>query len=376
MKRYVSLICGVLFACLGINAQHIVTFDFTTEESIKSYYPAYSETSRDFKKITTPSPVVIKSSFSDNKSGFYLINNNVGQMRVYKSDAITISVQEGNTIQSLKFIGGNLAYLQYNNKDIAGGGVKECTLTNFTNGESVKLSSRASSANISKIIVTYSDASNMLSLSQKNDNYSLLTSFLGKKTTVTLVDRKLSSTYWNTFCVPFDVDANLVKTVFGENTEIREFSSVQNSTLLFTKTDHLEAGKGYLIKADVNSPKFTDVTISTASPIDQTIQGCSFVGTFGTYEMATDGTELFFDSEDKLYKPIESDKIIYGFRAFVKTRQPGAKVHLVDQTTRIGKINSDVGDENAVYSISGVRMNNEKLPEGIYIRNGRKIIIR
>ncbi len=376
MIRSLLLLCGVLFACLGINAQHVVTFDFTTEESIRSYYPAYSETSRDFKKITTASPVVIKSSFFNaKKSGFYLINN-VGQMRIFAKDTIMISVQEGNTIQSLKFIGGNLAYLQYNNIDIAGGGVRECILTDFTNGESVKLSSRAGFTYISKIIVTYNSTADMLSLSQKNDNYSLLTSFLGKKTTVTLVDRKLSPTYWNTFCVPFDVDANQVKSVFGDNAEVREFSSVQNSTLLFTKTDHLEAGKGYLIKADVNSPKFTDVTISTASPIDQTIQGCSFVGTFGTYEMATDGTELFFDSEDKLYKPIESDKIIYGFRAFVKTRQPGAKVHLVDQTTGIGKINSDVGDENAVYSISGVRMNNEKLPEGIYIRNGRKIIIR
>ncbi len=372
MKRYVSLICGVLLALLGTNAQNVVTFDFTTEESIKSYYPACSETAHDFERITV-SPVVIESSFTNHQSGFWLITR---QMKVYRSDAITVSIQEGCTIQSIKLIGGNLAYLRYNNKDIAGGGVKEFTLTDFTDNKSVKLSSRANSANISKIIVTYADASDMLSLFQNNDNLSLLNSYLGRKTTVTLADRKLSSAYWNTFCVPFDVDASLVKSVFGDSAEIREFSLVRNSTMLFAKTDHLEAGKAYLIKANVESPKFTDVTISKTVPIEQTIQGYSFIGTFGTYEMATDGTELFFYSEDKLYKPRESDKTIYGFRAFIRTRQAGAKICLVDQTAGIDKIESNLTKNNVVYSISGLRMNNENLPGGVYIKNGKKIVIR
>ena len=375
MKRSVSLICGVLFTLLGMNAQNVVTFDFTTESAIKSYYSDYSETSHDFKRITTASPVVIESSFTNANSGFWLIKN-VGQMRVYKGDAITISVQEGCTIQSIKFMGRYLAYLQYGNKDIAGGGVEECTLTDFTNGESVKLSSRASSANISKIIVTYADASDNLSLFQNADNESVLTGYLGKRATVTLSDRKLVSAYWNTFCLPFDVDANQVRSVFGENAEIREFSSVQNSTMFFTKTDHIEAGKAYLLRADAASPRFTDVVISKATPVEQTIQGYSVIGTFGNYEMKTDGTELFFYSEDKLCKPIESDKIIYGFRAFVRTVQAEAKVCLVGQTTGIEKIKLDPTINNAVYSISGLRMDNENLSRGIYIKNGKKIVIR
>ena len=375
MKRYVSSICLLLFALLGINAQDVVTFDFTTEEAIKSYYPDYSGTSHDFKRITTVSPVVVESSFNSANSGFWVIKAG-GQMRVYKGDAITISVQEGCAIQSIKLIGGSLSYLQYNKKNLGEGNVKEYILTDFTDNKSVKLSSRASFAYISKIIVTYAGASDKLSLFQNNDNLSLLTSYLGKKATITLADRKLFSTYWNTFCVPFDVDASQVKSVFGTDAEIREFSSVRNSTLLFTKTDHLEAGKAYLIKADVESPKFMDVTISKTAPIEQTIQGYSFIGTFESYEMKTDGTELFFCSEDKLYKPMESDKVIYGFRAFVRTWQTGAKICFVDQTTKIGKIKSDLTKNNAVYSISGLGINNENLPRGLYIQSGKKFVIR
>ena len=373
MKRYVSCILGFWFSILGISAQNIATFDFTIEGVVKKYYPGYSEDSRDFKKIRL-SPVVIESSFVNANSGFWLIKNK-GQMRIFKKDAITISVQEGYSIQSIRFIGGNLPYLQYNSKNFPEDSTKQCTLMNFADTKSVRLSSRGFFAYIYKIIVTYSGEPNTLLLSQNNDNQALLHTYLGKKVTATLVGRKLSSAYWNTFCVPFDVDVNQVKAVFGENVEIREFSSVRNSTLLFTKTTYLEAGRAYLIKVDVDNPTFADVIIKMASPIVQTIQGYSFIGTFGSYEMATDGTELFFYSEDKLYKPIVSDKIIYGFRAFIKTGQAEAKVAFVDQATKIDK--KAMGkEEDVVYSISGIKMNGGNLPSGIYIKNGKKFVVK
>lgn len=106
MKRYVSCILGFWFSILGISAQNIATFDFTIEGVVKKYYPGYSEDSRDFKKIRL-SPVVIESSFVNTNSGFWLIKNK-GQMRIFKKDAITISVQEGYSIQSIRLIGGKL----------------------------------------------------------------------------------------------------------------------------------------------------------------------------------------------------------------------------------------------------------------------------
>ena len=53
------------------------------------------------------------------------------------------------------------------------------------------------------------------------------------------------------------------------------------------------------------------------------------------------------------------------------------EVLLMDATYNgIGEMKTAMHVDNAVYNLQGVRMNADSLPRGIYIKNGKKIVIR
>ena len=53
------------------------------------------------------------------------------------------------------------------------------------------------------------------------------------------------------------------------------------------------------------------------------------------------------------------------------------EVLLMDATyNSIGEMKTAMHVDNAVYNLQGVRMNADSLPRGIYIKNGKKIVIR
>jgi hypothetical protein len=78
----------------------------------------------------------------------------------------------------------------------------------------------------------------------------------------------------------------------------------------------------------------------------------------------------------------ESQKTVEPFRAYfvTYTSNSNAKLNIGfndDETTGISNLNVTKGDNSAIYSIDGVRMNGSSLnnlPKGIYIKNGKKII--
>lgn len=147
----------------------------------------------------------------------------------------------------------------------------------------------------------------------------------GKRATAVLSNRILfKDNTWNTLCLPFALD-DLTGTPLQDAT-VKTLSQAaydeQSGTLTLTFSEPLnaiEAGKPYLVKwdadADITSPVFPDVTISSTVNNIQT-QYIDFIGcTTPVVLAANDNTRLFLSTDNQLYWPDE-DVTVNACRAY------------------------------------------------------------
>ena len=195
---------------------------------------------------------------------------------------------------------------------------------------------------------------------------------------------------WNTLCLPFAVaDA---KTAF-DGAELREVDT-QNShdnTIVFKEATAIEAGKPYLIKwANSSSDavnvekKFEGVTlVAAATPVVVKEGGISFNGFYKmTAASELGGTSVAaIGAGNKLFKVTEGK--MKGFRAaFVLSSgaKPSAFQVVIDGTTTgIEDLVIDgVKANGRVYNLNGQYVGNSLngLQPGLYIQNGKKIVVK
>jgi len=79
-------------------------------------------------------------------------------------------------------------------------------------------------------------------IDQNEDNSTTITSNKGIENNIIQVTRTLSKDYWNTFCLPFNVDKDSVK-LYLNDPELREFTGkVDGTTMLFKDATEIKAG--------------------------------------------------------------------------------------------------------------------------------------
>lgn len=209
------------------------------------------------------------------------------------------------------------------------------------------------------------------------------------------LQRTLSKDYWNTFCVPFALDAEQVAQYFGEGTQLRTYEgNCNNNIVYFATVDNIEAGKPYIMKpgnAVVKNPTFEGVSM-VATGLDkkgnpQAVGDASTVQMKGIYNqilLKTDRTELFLGDNDLFYYPIEDidARTIGGLRAYFIVPQgtdiKKLRANLDGTPTSLGTI-FDTEESNApVYNLQGQCVGNSlrALKSGIYIQNGKKVVVK
>lgn len=225
-------------------------------------------------------------------------------------------------------------------------------------------------------------------IDQNEDNSTTITSNKGIENNIIQVTRTLSKDYWNTFCLPFNVDKDSVK-LYLNDPELREFTGkVDGTTMLFKDATEIKAGNPYIIKPkkDVVNPIFRNVTITEVEPktITDETGNYAFVGAYSPTELKTDGTELLLGDKDNLYKPSTNDKKINGMRAFFRiknashTKQSQYNISLDGTTTIVLHNTNDIPSKTheRVYTLDGRQVySTSNLKTGIYIKNGRKIYV-
>lgn len=264
-------------------------------------------------------------------------------------------------------------------------------------GSAFTVTSGTNALAISKIEITPNavDETETLTL------YESATNTLVAKTGVNVtLKRSMVENEWNTICLPFNVTAEQAKTAFGEGVMIAQLNkNSSGNKLSFSSVDAIVASTPYLIKPTIAAPadgyKFEGVTINddgkgnVAPNRVNTNSYLAFVGIYNTVDVTNNVIEVlnnnyyaaFLGANNTIFKAKNDGGKMKGFRAYFAIPNNVAAsalcVMVNGTTTSIKSINGAVVESNApVYNLQGQRVDGNNLTPGIYIKAGKKFVVR
>lgn len=209
------------------------------------------------------------------------------------------------------------------------------------------------------------------------------------------VRRTIKGGEWSTLCLPFAMSEQQVKDVFGETVQLGNFQGYEvrdgGSTIVvkFEQETSIAANHPYIIKTDINITSFSVGSVEVI-PVDKPAinygtdqQPSAMVGTYvnGT----TVGYGCLFLNGGKFWYST-GRTITKGYRAWfqfadvlplLENGHTDARI-VIDfdgssETTTIGRVTAS-GMSSPAYDLGGRRRG--QLSKGVYIENGKKIIIK
>lgn len=207
------------------------------------------------------------------------------------------------------------------------------------------------------------------------------------------LNRKLVKGAWNTICLPFDVSEDQAKSAFGADVRIAALNAEsKGNTLVFEdkKAEGIKAAVPYLImpsevKAD-NQYEFYNVDIKAGDAGQAaTLDGFAFKGIYNKVDITQDinnseSYAAFLGANNTLFKA-KSGTTTKGFRAYFaipnSTTTSALRVVVDGNATSIKNINCGVVEsDDAVYNLQGQRVDAHNLMPGLYIKAGKKFVVR
>lgn len=191
---------------------------------------------------------------------------------------------------------------------------------------------------------------------------------------------------YNTVCLPFALTANQVNTAFGTGTEVYTFyensESEQSVSLNFTKGDgSISANVPVLVKTTAASTEQVFNGVQVVAPTEDAKVVGKYVDYVGVYNPTTLANGDFFlatkDGVQQIFQSEGKNDTVKGFRAYFqkKTDAPVKAALFIDGVaTAIEGINADANNDATIFNLAGQRVN--KAQKGIYIVNGKKVIVK
>jgi hypothetical protein len=213
--------------------------------------------------------------------------------------------------------------------------------------------------------------------------------------------RTLQPDSYNTLALPFSM-------AIPDGWDVKELASSSfksttgELTLNFSDANTIEAGKPYLVKISgseaITLTGYDDVIIGNAIP-NTTTDAVNFIPTLGkTLVTGPTGDDesnpeavLYLGANNKLHHPtvvnISTDEASYikGFRAYFQLKEGAAagaraySINLGDGSTGVSSLTPDPspkGVGSGYYSLDGRKLNGQPTVKGVYIKNGKKIVIK
>ena len=210
---------------------------------------------------------------------------------------------------------------------------------------------------------------------------------------------------WYTLCLPFALTADDIKTTF-KDALFNEFESVSVNAqgvaqLKFKKVTETKAGVPYMVlprRTTVEKPVFNNKTIEKTTPqtITRTCEASDgetlsykFIGVYDPTVVSGEnnvrfvggnqGTELLIPDGKGTMKGLRAYFVFPNSSEGIITQ---AKLNIDDDSTTgiisINAINANHSNETNIYTLSGqqVSKNPKTLKPGIYIKHGKKIMVR
>lgn len=226
--------------------------------------------------------------------------------------------------------------------------------------------------------------------------------------------RTFTTKQWNSLILPVDMTADQVKAAFGADAKIARFNRLEDKWIYFDmQADnnlHIEKNVPYIIKP-TKQPTAVNRTYNVGGENTKHINGLVYTVTGIAYDNQTaklqhDDTEntngmIHYGSyENPTVVPADSyilhrsgnmvhtavdHKNIKSYRTWLRETTPSGETlqMRVEQndgpSTGIKVIEETAKNANAVYNVSGIRMNGnntDNLPKGVYIINNKKVVIK
>lgn len=233
---------------------------------------------------------------------------------------------------------------------------------------------------------------------------------------------------WNTICLPITLTNEQVKKTFGDNTVVAEFVDVikaasdDGNVLRFkTTTEGIQAGVPYIImlkddygnNVSLNAPYteetynnsyydeyvsdktkgyylVEDVTLPSVGNLPAlqkiTHDHYTFVGNYNSMNISENNKVLYISNNAFRYKNAGTTTNSTGYRAYFivdnQISESGlskSMTFIFDETTGIISCRENTGESHqAVYDLMGrlVGDSNHALPAGIYIKGGKKFVVK
>ena len=293
-------------------------------------------------------------------------------------------------VRAYATVGGNITY----------GDVKEVKLSSLKSGLMMV-------ANLEAFEPGFDDAltevqNSILILDEMTDNSEVLTERDGDEATVTL-KRKLVAGSWNTLAVPFNVSSDMLDhltSTYGMSVKQLAGTSLENDgkTLMLNFTDATEmvAGTPYLVKVssdyDFSARALPNVEVSQELNPVQT-DYADFIPTLGkTLVTGPEGNEddaeavLFVAANNTLKNPTvvnnpeQESSYMKGFRAYFQLKNLPAEartfaLNIGGEATSIISTTDNTDNTDSVYDLQGRKVDNAAT-KGVYIQNGRKVVVK
>ena len=212
--------------------------------------------------------------------------------------------------------------------------------------------------------------------------------------TITL-DRKVYSG-WNTFCVPFALTQAQLEKAYGNGAVAKYLSGVTTdgaaATLHFTPEEKggIEANKAYLLHVTNNvteAKTFSGVTLQRAGTCTTTVSADNgdyiFQGILAPTALETNDRQYFLNSAGTYFVlPLDNTSQLKATRAYIIVPKAAGSAQgrqysfdFNGTTTAIDNVTVSGMEDGAWYTISGIRVN-RPTAKGVYIHNGRKVIVK
>ena len=236
-----------------------------------------------------------------------------------------------------------------------------------------------------------------ITLADAADNSSAIREWNGSVADVTLTGRTLyKDGDWNTLCLPFDValagstleGATLMEldtegTYNGKQTGLANDGTLY---LYFKTATSIEAGKPYIIKwasgSNIENPVFTGVTIDNTASTEVAFTGGTFKGTYSPIVWDTENKSiLFVGTDNTLYWPTAGGHV-NACRAYFDLGSASAREFVMnfdgenEVTSLPQPLQKEGSQADAWYTLDGRKLNGKPTTKGLYIHNGKKVIIK
>lgn len=226
--------------------------------------------------------------------------------------------------------------------------------------------------------------------------------------------RTFTTDKWNSLILPVDMTADQVKAAFGKEAKVARFSRLENKWIYFNMQNendlHIKKNVPYIIKP-TKQPTAVNRTYNVGGENTKHINGMVYTTTgiaydnqtetlqhddtentkgmthYGSYENPTvvpADSYILHRSGDMVHTAVEHPNI-KSYRTWLRETTPSGETlqMRVEQndgpSTGIKVIEETAKNANAVYNVSGIRMNGnntDNLPKGVYIINNKKVVIK